>query len=175
MEQQNALMSLHAAIPVLRIFSAEQAMAFYLGYLGCTLDWERRAGEGDPLTAQVRRGALTLRLSERHEDGTPGALLVVPVTGLAELHAELLAKPYPGQRPVWQATGSGHALLLTDPFGNRLVLCEGQGIGVGEGLSEGFVPGATSTPQPLPLTRAQVRAEYLKARAEGTLPPSGEA
>jgi len=26
----------------------------------------------------------------------------------------------------------------------------------------------------LPLTRAQVRAEYLKARAEGTLPPSGE-
>lgn len=160
--------TLHAATPVLRIFSAEQAKAFYLDYLGCTLEWEQRAGEGDALTAQVRRGALTLRLSERHEDGTPGALLVVPVTGLAGLHAELLAKPYRGQRPVLQASGSGQELLLTDPFGNRLLLCEGVGSG------EGFVAGATSTPRPVALTRAQVRAEYLKARAEGTLPPSGE-
>jgi hypothetical protein len=164
----DTLPTLHAAIPVLRIFSAEQAMAFYLDYLGCTLEWERRAGEGDALTAQVRRGALTLRLSERHEDGTPGALLVVPVTGLAGLHAELSAKPYRGQRPVLQAAGPGQEVVLTDPFGNRLVLCEGVGLG------DGFVPGATSTPQPVPLTRAQVRAEYLKARAEGTLPPSGE-
>ncbi len=161
--------TLHAAVPVLRIFSAEQAKDFYLGYLGCTLEWERRAGEGGPLTAQVRRGALRLRLSERHEDGTPGALLVVPATGLAGLHVELSGKPYRGQRPVLQATGSGQELVLTDPFGNRLVLSEGVGSG------DGFVPGATSTPQPLPLTRAQVRAEYLKARAEGTLPPTGEA
>jgi hypothetical protein len=161
--------TLHAAIPVLRIFSAEQAMAFYLDYLGCTLEWEQRAGEGDAFTAQVRRGALSLRLSERHEDGTPGALLIVPVTGLAGLHAELSAKPYRGQRPTLLATGSGQELVLTDPFGNRLLLCEGVGLG------DGFVSGAFSTPQPVPLTRAQVRAEYLKARAEGTLPPSGEA
>lgn len=157
-------MSFDAAIPVLRIFSVDLAKAFYLDDLGCTLDWEQGAQGDGNFCAQVRRDALVLRLSERHEDGTPGALLVLPVTDLAALHAELRARQRRRPVPELQPGATGRELVLTDPFGNRLRLCEGQAL---------VAPHANAV-APTPLTRAQVRAEYLKARAEGTLPPTGE-
>lgn len=158
-------MPFDAPIPVLRVFSVDLAKAFYLDYLGCTLDWEQGAREAGPFIAQVHRDALVLCLSERHEDGTPGVLLVVPVTDLGALHGQLRAKSHRQPLPDLQTGPTGRELVLTDPFGNRLRLCEGQGLGA---------PGADAAAT-APLTRAQVRAEYLKARAEGTLPPTGEA
>ena len=38
-------MTFNKTIPVLRIFSLEKAEAFYIGYLGFTVDWQHRFDE----------------------------------------------------------------------------------------------------------------------------------
>jgi hypothetical protein len=112
-------------IPLLRIFSIEKAREFYLDYLGCTADWEHRFEPALPLYMQISRNGLTLHLTEHHGDCTPGAKVFVQTTGVAELHAELMAKGYnylrPGlERAPWGAT----TLTLTDPFMNRILFSE---------------------------------------------------
>ena len=154
-------MEFDTTIPVLRILSAEQAKAFYLDYLGFVLDWERH--EGAALYAQISRAGLVLHLSEHTGDAAPGAAVFIAMRGLATWQAELAAKPYRSVAPGLSAGMQGPELVLSDPFGNRLRFAE-------------RVAGAptAAAPAPAPLTRAQVRAEYLRARAEGTLPRDGE-
>lgn len=76
-----------------------QAHAFYLGYLGCAVDWEHRFTPDLPLYTQVSRGGLVLHLSEHHGDGTPGSVVYAELSGVRALHAELTAKDYPFQKP----------------------------------------------------------------------------
>lgn len=152
-------MQFDAAIPVLRIFSADQAKDFYLGYLGFQLDWERR--DSEQLYAQISRGGLVLHLSEHAGDAAPGAAVFIAMRGLAAWQAELASRPYRSAAPGLSDGLQGAELVLTDPFGNRLRF--------GEGTGHRAKPPGTA-----PLTRAEVRAEYLKARAEGTLPRDGE-
>ncbi len=47
----------------------------------------------------VSRGGLRLHLSSHHDDGTPGGAVLVVVTGVDDLHAELAAKEYPFLHP----------------------------------------------------------------------------
>ena len=157
-------MPFDAVIPVLRIFSADQAKDFYLGYLGFQLDWERR--DGGHLYAQVSRTGLVLHLSEHAGDAAPGAAVFIAMRGVAAWQAELASKPYRSVAPGLSDGVQGPELVLTDPFGNRLRF--------GEAAGGAAQSAATAPPQNAPLTRAQVRAEYLKARAEGTLPRDGE-
>lgn len=152
-------MQFDATIPVLRIFSAEQAKDFYLGYLGFQLDWERR--DGATLYAQISRAGLVLHLSEHAGDAAPGAAVFIAMSGLAAWQAELASRPYRSAKPGLSDGMQGLELVLSDPFGNRLRFGERAG-------GQAMPPGAA------PLTRAQVRAEYLKARAEGTLMRDGE-
>ena len=76
-------------VPILRIFDIAKAKEFYVGYLGCTVDWEHRFADGMPLYMQVSRGNLVLHLSEHHGDGTPGTVVYVETLGVRELHAGL--------------------------------------------------------------------------------------
>jgi hypothetical protein len=71
------------AIPTFRIFSREKADEFYLGFLGCKVDWEHSFEPGGPVYMQVSRGSLVLRLSEHFGDGTPGSSAYVPMDGVA--------------------------------------------------------------------------------------------
>ncbi|MFD8547788.1 glyoxalase superfamily protein [Streptomyces sp. NPDC059649] len=112
------------AVPVLRIFDVAKAHEFYVGHLGCTVDWEHRFEPGMPLYTQVSRGDLVLHLSEHHGDGTPGGVVYTELTGVRALHAELAAKDYPYLRPGLEHDEIGWSLTLTDPFGNRLRLTE---------------------------------------------------
>jgi len=57
-------------VPIVRIFDEDRAREFYLGYLGCRVDWEHRFDGEGPLYMQVSRGALVLHLSEHHGDGS---------------------------------------------------------------------------------------------------------
>lgn len=119
---------LRGAVPVLRIFHVEKAYEFYLGFLGFSLAWEHRFGDGFPLYAQVSRAGLTLHLSEHHGDACPGSTVLVTTAGLDALHGELSAKGYtyakPGIEPMpWGA----RALEVIDPFGNRLRFSEPAG------------------------------------------------
>jgi len=112
-------------IPILRIFSIEKAREFYLDYAGFHVDWEHRYDPTAPLYMQVSRDGLVLHLSEHYGDSSPGVSFQVDFEGVHELHAELSAKNYPYWRPGITETYWGTPrLVLLDPFGNKLQLCE---------------------------------------------------
>ena len=112
-------------IPILRMFSVEKAREFYVDWLGFTVDWEHRFDPAAPLYMQISRGGVVLHLSEHHGDGTPGSAVFVDMTGLAELHREIMAKSYKYMRPDIQRTPwNTSEMTLTDPFNNRLSLNE---------------------------------------------------
>lgn len=112
-------------IPVLRIFDEPKAREFWCAFMGFKIDWEHRFEPGMPLYMQVSRGAVTLHLSEHHGDGSPGAVVFVRMTGLADLHAELIAKHYRHLRPGLQDQPWGmREMTVTDPFQNRIRFAE---------------------------------------------------
>lgn len=112
---------LRPATPVLRIFSIEKAREFYLDYLGFELSWEHRFEPRAPLYMQIERGGAVLHLSEHHGDGSPGAVVFVPMAGLDAFGAELAAKDYPYLDPgIEDVPWDSRCMTLTDPFGNRL-------------------------------------------------------
>jgi catechol 2,3-dioxygenase-like lactoylglutathione lyase family enzyme len=113
-------MKFDPAVPILRIFDVDEAKAFYVEYLGMTIDFEHRFEPGLPLYMQVSRGALVLHLSEHHGDGTPGSTVYIPTDGVRDLHAELSAKEYPNLRPGLETDEIGTWIKLIDPFGNTL-------------------------------------------------------
>ena len=116
---------LTGVIPVLRIFDEAKAREFYLDYLGFKVDFEHRFHDGAPIYMQVSRDALLLRLSEHHGDGSPGHYVMVEVTGIEALHAELQAKRYKYMNPGLNATEWGtREVVVYDPFGNRLIFFE---------------------------------------------------
>ena len=113
---------LEPAIPIIRIFDVDKAMAFYVGQLGFTLDWEHRFGPDFPLYAQVSRSRLVLHLSEHSGDATPGATVHVRVQGLDDLYREFAGR---GCKATIEPGPSNHRLLqVWDPFSNRLRFAE---------------------------------------------------
>ena len=114
-----------SVIPIFRIFSLEKAREFYLGFLGCKVDFEHRFESDAPVYMQVSRGALVLHLSEHHGDCTPGARVYVRMTGLRDLHRELIDKKYRHNRPGLQEQEWGATeMTVTDPFNNRITFAE---------------------------------------------------
>ncbi|WP_159946204.1 glyoxalase superfamily protein [Rhizobium sp. 18065] len=111
-------------IPIFRIFDVTKAREFYCDYLGMTVDWEHRFGENFPLYFQVSRGALILHLSEHSGDASPGARIFVWVTDVVAIHREITARDYRFLKPGLQDAPWGRELHLTDPFSNRITLCE---------------------------------------------------
>lgn len=118
-------MPLGTVTPLLRMFDLDQARAFYIDYLGFTVDWEHRYAPGMPLYQQVSRGTCVLHLTGHHGDCCPGAALRVAVGDLDALHAELAAKPYAYARPGIEHTPwDSREMSVKDPFGNRLTFVE---------------------------------------------------
>lgn len=113
-----------AVVPILRVFDRDQAHAFYLDYLGFTLDWEDGPPSHHPLYAQVSRGPVRLHLSEHHGDSTPGAGVLIGTGDVDALHAELGARGYAYANPGIETVPWGRVLTVIDPFHNRLVFHE---------------------------------------------------
>jgi catechol 2,3-dioxygenase-like lactoylglutathione lyase family enzyme len=109
--------------PTLRMHDVAAAERFYLDWLGCALDWEDDAADG-PVYLHVSRGGLVLHLSSHHDDGTPGAVVLVEVRGLDALHAELAARAYPFFDPAVRPHPLGRTMELIDPSSNRLPFFE---------------------------------------------------
>jgi len=115
-------MSFGKTTPILRIFDEAKTLAFYVDFLGFTVDWQHRFGDDYPLYLQVSRGDCVLHLSEHHGDCTPGSALRIETDELEAFQAQLLAKRYPFARPQIQAMPWGSQdMAVIDPFGNRLV------------------------------------------------------
>jgi catechol 2,3-dioxygenase-like lactoylglutathione lyase family enzyme len=112
-------------VPIFRIFSVEKAKEFYCGFLGFRVDWEHRFEPDAPVYMRVSRNGVAIHLSEHHGDGTPGSLVYVYMTGIAELHRELTAKKYKYNRPGLQVQDWGMTeVTVVDPFNNRITFGE---------------------------------------------------
>jgi len=113
------------AVPIFRIYSLDKACEFYVGFLGCKVDWEHRFEPDAPVYMQVSRGELVLHLSEHHGDGTPGSVAYVYTTGVEALHRELNDRKYRHNRPGLQQQDWGMLeLTVVDPFNNRITFGE---------------------------------------------------
>ena len=108
-------------IPILRIFDAQKARDFYVGFLGFQVDWEHRFDATAPLYMQVSRNGMVLHLSEHHGDCCPGSTVFARVRGLTEYHREITTKGYAYLRPGIEATfHDSHCMEVIDPYGNRI-------------------------------------------------------
>ncbi len=115
-------MSFGKTTPILRIFDEAKALAFYVDFLGFTVDWQHSFGDDFPLYLQVSRGDCVLHLSEHHGDCTPGSALRIETDELEAFQQQLLAKQYRYAHPQIQAMPWGSQdMAISDPFGNRLV------------------------------------------------------
>ena len=114
--------------PILRIFDAAKAREFYLDFLGFKLEFEHRFEPDLPLYMRISFGDVMLDLSEHHGDGSPGAKIIIAMTGLAEYQADLLAKRYGYARPGLHKEDWGETTMtIADPFYNQIVFSERTG------------------------------------------------
>lgn len=108
-------------IPVLRIFSREKAIEFYIDYLGFKIDFEHQFEPDMPYYIGISRGPLKFHLSEHHGDGCPGANVFIKMKGVEQFHAELTAKKYRYLRPGLEVTDwKTKSFCTIDPFGNNI-------------------------------------------------------
>jgi uncharacterized glyoxalase superfamily protein PhnB len=119
----------NATIPVLRIFSVDKALQFYVEFLGFSLDFGGPVeGEGTPFYGQITRCGTSVHLTEHQYDPSPGATILVWMSGLDALYAELDRRRR--EVPVWgpavwtpeieEAPWGARVLTVGDPFGNHL-------------------------------------------------------
>ncbi len=113
--------------PILRIFDYDKAIAFYINWLGFTIDWEHRP-EAAPVYMQISLNTIVLHLSEHHGDCSPGARIFIDdFKGLTAYHKGLLEKNYKYNRPGIEVPFyDAGALEMTaiDPFSNQLTFVE---------------------------------------------------
>ena len=117
-------MNMGPPIPILRIFDEAAARAFYIDFLGFTMDWEHRFEPDLPLYMQVAKGDCILHLSGHHGDATPGSHVRVACGDLRSYQQGLLAKRYAHARPGVVEAPWGLDMTVTDPFGNRLTFTQ---------------------------------------------------
>ncbi|MEP5153582.1 glyoxalase superfamily protein [Planktotalea sp.] len=105
---------------VFRSFNEELAKAFYVDWLGFTIDFEHRTSPDAPLYLGLHLGQFSLHLSEHYGDCAPGGMVMIWLPNLTDWHSEIIAKPYPNNRPGLVNEPFGLCMTLSDPFFNRL-------------------------------------------------------
>jgi len=119
----------NTTIPVLRIFSVDAALQFYVDFLGFSLDFGGPAGgPGTAYYGQVSRAATTLHMTEVQYDPGPGATVLIWIDGIGGLREQLNERRE--QVRVWgpavwapeieNAPWGARVLTIADPFGNHL-------------------------------------------------------
>lgn len=118
-------------IPVLRIFSEQSALRFYVEFLGFTLDFGGPSSGGDsPFYGQISRPGATLHLSAQPYEPGPGATVDVWIRGLDAYRDELLSRdhgvfgPALGVPGIFESHWGARLLPISDPFGNHLRISE---------------------------------------------------
>lgn len=113
--------------PVFRVFDYEKTLEFYIGWLGCKIEWEHRP-EGAPFYMRLSIQDVHFDLSEHHGECSPGGrFTIADFKGLEAYHRQLLDKKYPYMRPglekvEWDPTTL--EMTVIDPFYNRILFNE---------------------------------------------------
>jgi catechol 2,3-dioxygenase-like lactoylglutathione lyase family enzyme len=112
--------------PVFQVTDYAQAVAFYVDWLGFSIDWEDRPASGGHYF-QVSRGPIVLHLTTYAHESCVGARALAEFNGLLAFHRVLqrreTAFPTP---PLVRTTWNDKVMQLElfDPAGNCLVLAE---------------------------------------------------
>jgi uncharacterized glyoxalase superfamily protein PhnB len=115
-------MILAPPVPILRSFDEARAKEFYCGFLEFSIDWEHRFEEALPLYMQISKDTCLLHLSEHHGDCCPGGAVRIEVDEIDAFNARLLEKTYGFARPgIEERPYGAREMVVTDPFGNRLI------------------------------------------------------
>ncbi|MFC6222978.1 glyoxalase superfamily protein [Hymenobacter artigasi] len=112
--------------PIFQILDYQQALDFYIDWLGFRIDWQDQSVRG-PLYMQVSRGGIVLHLSSHPEESCAGAKAMAEINGLIAFHHMLTQKASAYPSPVLQKTCWSDKVMqveVTDPFGNILVFAE---------------------------------------------------
>jgi len=115
------------AIPVLRVFDYDRTVAFYIDWLGFTVEWEHKP-DGMPFYMQVSIRGVSINLSQHHGECSPGALVLVSdFKELAKYQQELQRKEYVFMRPGLEKVPWDEntiSMVVIDPFYNKIEFCE---------------------------------------------------
>lgn len=120
-------MTLGKTTAILRIFDQQKAKEFYIDFLGFQIDFEHRFEDGFPLYMGISKDGCVVHLSEHHGDCCPGAAIRIETDDLDAYHQELTKKNYTYNKPAVQEQSWGREMLVTDPFGNRLIFTTSSG------------------------------------------------
>ncbi|MCG8591694.1 MAG: glyoxalase superfamily protein [Proteobacteria bacterium] len=112
-----------AVVPTLRIHDWEPCRLFYVQGLGFGVDWEWRDAPHNPAIRQLRRDQAVLYLSEREEDGFPGAVVHLYVEDVDAWHRDLAERGVEVGGPPSDRPWGNREFRLRDPVGNVLCLC----------------------------------------------------
>lgn len=108
-------------VPILRMFDWEPVRAFYLDFLGWTVEVEQPVPDHGPRYVRLRGpGGARVDLSEHHGDGTPGTAILIMVPDVAALHATLAGRDYGYATPGLEDSPLGRTVTVHDPSGNRI-------------------------------------------------------
>ena len=112
--------------PVFQITDYAPAVAFYVDWLGFSIDWEDQPASGS-YYVQVSRGPIVLHLTTYRHESCRGARALAEFTGLLAFRHHLLQKDATFATPPLEKTTWNDKVMqleLFDPDGNCLVLAE---------------------------------------------------
>lgn len=116
---------LRSITPILRMFDPPATRRFYLEWLGFELCAEWLTQADGPRYWLLQRGPVCLHVSSHHGDGCPGSRVLIWVSDIHRLHAELTSRPYAFYRPAVETADWGAlTMLLLDPAGNALMFAQ---------------------------------------------------
>lgn len=105
--------------PVLGVKSYEQAVEYYIDWLGFAIEWEWRSAPGEPVVMQICRDGVALQLLEGDEH-PPKTWIQILVDDIVTLTDELNLKR-PNSVELADNFPYVRQISTNDPFGNLLV------------------------------------------------------
>ncbi|GAB3674248.1 hypothetical protein GCM10027594_35410 [Hymenobacter agri] len=113
--------------PVFQMTDYPQTLAFYVDWLGFSIDWEDGPATDGARYLQISRSSIVLHLTTARHESCAGSRAIAEFSGLLAFHRLLQQKQSGFPMPELQKT-SWHdrvmQLELFDPAGNCLVLAE---------------------------------------------------
>lgn len=109
------------AIPVLRITDEPKARAFYSDFLGFTIGWDHRFGDGFPIYMGLTFGDdIEIHLTEHAGDADPGGACYLVIDDVGDFYEGLKARDPDFDEEIHDQPWGMRELRVIDPFGNRI-------------------------------------------------------